>query len=162
LPGQALNDQFKNKIRTERDFLPEAATTSCDLALEVLTTNRQNIFCIYHTHKDKVTKRWNGMPDGRNSIEGVISQRSANQKKRDKGKEQDKHDTEEKCLSCGCREDDALLGFIIWKTWTVSEIIGRTMVTEGFSKEEILTPRDRLFIIQALRDKFGLNLKDFY
>ncbi|KAF8055641.1 hypothetical protein FPV67DRAFT_1679973 [Lyophyllum atratum] len=84
---------------------------------------------------------------------------TANKKKSDKSTRQD---TGGKCFSCGCREDDALLGFIIWKTWSVSEVIKGAVVTEGFSKEEILTPRDRLFIIQALRDRFGLTLDDFY
>jgi hypothetical protein len=46
----SIRDSVSNAMRQHQDFLPEATTTSHDIALQCLTTNRNNRICIYHHH----------------------------------------------------------------------------------------------------------------
>lgn len=150
-----LSDELKNKIRTVQSFLPEAAIVSRKLALEVLTTNRGNIICVYHTLKDRATKKVDGADVGNYQIHGVAQGRKSKKKKNDVMV------CAEGILHCGCSEENALFGFIFWKTWRVTALIENTLITEGF-EEDVLKPRDRLFAITAWKKATGLTLDDLY
>jgi hypothetical protein len=43
-----LDHHLCHMIRNNQSFLPEAVTTSCELALQVLETNHGNLICGYH------------------------------------------------------------------------------------------------------------------
>jgi len=46
--NNTLHHHLRRLIRDNQGFLPQAATSLCDLALEVLKTNRGNLVCCYH------------------------------------------------------------------------------------------------------------------
>lgn len=142
-------------IRENQTFLPRAATTSRLLALEVLETNRYNIFCLYHHTKDKAGKVQDG--EGRFLINGVPHERQVSQSTK-KALRVSPH---KGYLNCGCDEEMALLDFFMWKTWSVTAKIDNKIVTEGL-KEKVWSPRERMFIMKQYRDLTGLTVDDLY
>jgi hypothetical protein len=48
---------FRKAVKDHQWFMPRAATTSRELALEVLKTTQGNQFCIWHHEHDKSSKK---------------------------------------------------------------------------------------------------------
>lgn len=136
-----------------QDLLPEAATSSRRVALEVLKTNRGNLVCGYHQiAKGKVTVDG----EGRYKVNGQPFGRQVRQKK-----SQPEVPREPGHLHCGCNEDDVLLDFYFWKTWTCSATVKGEVVTEGMMDQR-LSPRLRAFVTKAFREATGLTVDDLY
>ena len=53
--GKEIDSGIRRMARLDPEFLPEAATTSRDLALHFLTSREGNIMCGYHSFKNKAT-----------------------------------------------------------------------------------------------------------
>ncbi|KAG6810085.1 hypothetical protein H0H92_013381 [Tricholoma furcatifolium] len=151
-PGKyRLDDTLRRLIRKYQTFIPEAAISSRQLALEILTTNRGNSRCVYHHRTDKTSK----IRDGRGvkfQLYGVpeapcfLWKKTSNTRKPAEG-----------YLRCGCSEEDALLDFAFWKTW----ILESKGITEGLG-EGVLSPRHRAFVLKNFRDYTGLKADDMY
>lgn len=62
-------------------------------------------------------------------------------------------------MHCGCYEDDVLMEFIFWKTWTITS--PTTKVTEGWLDQH-MDPRTRHFVVKAFKEASKLELEDFY
>ncbi|KAF8068011.1 hypothetical protein FPV67DRAFT_1359797, partial [Lyophyllum atratum] len=139
---------IRKMIRENQHLLPEAATISRNLALHILTSSRDNIQCLYHSK----SKYFANSGPGPFAISGTPGP------KRTRPNEK----AEEGFLNCGCPVDAALLDFLIWKVWKVSlSAPGKPTLFEGMGSQ-VLEPRTRLFIKQALVDYAGLQLDDLY
>lgn len=128
--------------RSDPTFLPEAATTSQELALHFLRTNEGNIMCGYHSYKNKgsyIRDGWGklgmkvrGTPGKRNMVT------SAKKTKQGLG-------------SCGCRIQDILLEFALSKLISISGFVDGDRRKEMMSFQDYMEPRNRSFTLQAIR-----------
>jgi hypothetical protein len=133
--------------------MPEAATTSRELALAVLETNRQNIVCCYH-QRAKGDVVVDG--EGKYALNGQPYPRKLRKTKaappvtRPPGH-----------LHCGCNEDDVLMDFYFWKTWSLTSELNGDKVTESM-RDQLMPPRLRAFVVHAFKNSTGLSIKDLY
>jgi hypothetical protein len=154
--GQAklrIPDTICRAIKDHQSFLPRAATTSRELALACLKTNRRNTFCVFHHTHDKKGQIYDGSTKAKHLVTGVPVGRIA------KKKRHDKEEAREGFLSCGCTIDAALFDFYLWKTWTATNDKGET---EGLGSQ-CFDPRTRWFLVKnAYGDDAALTVDDFY
>ncbi|KAF8068967.1 hypothetical protein FPV67DRAFT_1669011 [Lyophyllum atratum] len=145
---KAVSPGIRKMIRENQHLLPEAATISRSLALHILTSNRDNIQCLYHSK----SKYFANSGQGPFAISGTPGPKRTGPNEK----------AAEGFLNCGCPVDAALLDFLIWKVWRVTlRAPGKPTLFEGMGSQ-ILEPRTRLFIKQGLLDYAGLQLDDFY
>jgi len=64
-------------------------------------------------------------------------------------------------LHCGCNEDDVLMDFFFWKTWTLTSEEHGICVEESM-KDQLMAPRLRAFVVHAFRAATGLSIDDMY
>jgi len=147
--NRTISDSITKAIRDHQDLLPRAATTTRELALHCLGTNRGNRWCVYH-HVSKSGKIFDGSKDAKFAITGVPLSRKLTPKKGETLR-RGGH------LNCGCSEDMALLDFYFWKTWKVK----KGNVEEGLKNQRI-EPRLRLFFAENYTTDSTLTVDDLY
>ncbi|KAF8872982.1 hypothetical protein BD779DRAFT_1477256 [Infundibulicybe gibba] len=152
-PSYGIPSETRKMIRANQSYLPRAAYTSREMALECLRTNRDNTFCLYHHRTDKQGRARDGQ--GKYKLNGVPMQRAASYKKSDGVPSAKGH------LHCGCDIDIALADFIHWKTWTVTGVVDGEEVTESL-QDQLLQPRERLFVVKNFEKATKLKLGDLY
>lgn len=149
-PGKHIDASIRRTAREVQDFLPEAATTSREVALHFLSATQDSVNCIYHCHSDRDFKaRERPPPDGPYSFTGVTG---VFRKKGDAGAASPGH------LRCGCEIESALMHFIFWKTWTLR---GPGDMEEGMSPSQF-NPRARNLVTQAMEKATGINSGNVY
>lgn len=148
-----LDIVLRKQIRDHQDLLPRAATTTRELALSILTTNRDNKFCLYHHSTQKAGLIIDG--EGKYKLNGVPYPRLVAKTKNVVVNSPDGY------MNCGCNEDVALTDFYFWKTWKLTCIETGTVVTESL-KDQKFSPRERAFIVAAFNDSAGLTIDDLY
>jgi hypothetical protein len=138
-------------IRNVQPFLPHAATTNRALAKACFLISGANYMCRYHQFKSKHQGTLDGENElpGQPKVTGVAYPRI--------------------CASgispvdgywnCGCSEDDVLLDFIFWKTWSITSPV--TQVSEGWL-DQTLEPRSRAFCTTAFKAMHHLTLDEMY
>ena len=139
--------------------MPRAATTSRELALEVLKTTQGNQFCIWHHEHDKGGKK-HDFANGPYKVTGTPFPRLSDKtlKKMTAKERAQLLEKRRGILSCGCPVDVALLDLYLWKTWTARNHSGEL---EGLRNQRI-DPRTRLFIAEAYKTHVGLTVDDLY
>jgi hypothetical protein len=139
--------------------MPRAATTSRQLALEVLKTTQGNQFCIWHHEHDKGGKKHDSA-NGPYKVTGTPFPRLSDKtlKKMTPNDRAQLLEERKGILSCGCSVDVALLDLYLWKTWTARNHSGEL---EGLCNQRI-DPRTRLFIAEAYKTHAGLTVNDLY
>ena len=140
-------------------FLPRAATSTRELALEILKTTQGNQFCVWHHKHDKGGKNHDSA-DGPYKVMGTPFPRLSDKmlKKLTTSERSQLLEQRKGFLTSGCPMDVALLDLYLWKTWTASNNTGQS---EGLSNQRI-DPRTRLFIAEAYRTHAGLVVDDLY
>jgi hypothetical protein len=147
--------KLRRLIREVQEFCPKAATTTRELALHCLETNRGNLICPYHgergkdgkTNDESVTEASPHLVTGTPYIRSVKGRG---------GGENAHHDGH---LHCGCPEDAVLLDFFLWKETEISSPVHD--FTEGW-KDQRLDPRARLLVATAWEQWTGLTVYDMY
>ncbi|KIM71502.1 hypothetical protein PILCRDRAFT_17018 [Piloderma croceum F 1598] len=135
-PGTAkMCAWFRKAVKDHQWFMPRAATTSRELALEVLKTTQGNQFCIWHHAHDKGGKKHDSAK-GPYKVTGTPYPR----------------------LSDKTLKKMALLDLYLWKTWTARNGSGES---EGLHNQRI-DPCTRLFIAEAYKTHAGLVVDDLY
>jgi hypothetical protein len=144
--------------RLDPAFLPEAATTSQELALHFLTSKEGNVICGYHSFKNKascIRDGW-GKPDMK--VRGVPGKRQVTTSDR-KTKEPDPKGLG----NCGCMIQDILLEFALSKLISISGFVDGIRQSEMMTFADYMEPRQRSFTFQAIRLMVpNLSLGDFY
>ncbi|KAG6810151.1 hypothetical protein H0H92_013091 [Tricholoma furcatifolium] len=149
-----IDHRLRKLIRENQEFMPHVANKTRRLALELLTSNRNNIICHYHHMHEKGGEVVDG--EGKYMLNGVPFPRKVNQTKSDRIERPEGH------LHCGCKEDVALMDFYFWKTWSLSgELSNGTEVTE-LLKDQMLEPRVRAFVVEQFEHWTGLTVNDIY
>ena len=150
---------FRKAVKDHQWFMPRAATTSRELALEVLKTTQGNQFCIWHHVHDKGGKKHDS-DDSSYKVTGTPFPRLSDKMlKKMTANDRTQLLAERKgVLSCGCPVDVALLDLYLWKTWTARSSSGEF---EGLRNQRI-DPRTRLFIAEAYKTHAGLTVDDLY
>jgi hypothetical protein len=150
---------FRKAVKDHQWFMPRAATTSRELALEVLKTTQGNQFCIWHHAHDKGGKRHDSAK-GPYKVTGTPFPRLSDKTLKKMADSNRNQLLEERkgILSCGCPVDVALLDLYLWKTWMVRNRSGQS---EGLRNQRI-DPRTRLFIAEAYKTHAGLTVNDLY
>jgi hypothetical protein len=150
---------FRKAVKDHQWFMPRAATTSRELALEVLKTTQGNQFCIWHHAHDKGGKKHDSAK-GPYKVTGTPYPRLSDKtlKKMAVSNRNQLLGERKGILSCGCSVDVALLDLYLWKTWTARNGSGES---EGLRNQRI-DPRTRLFIAEAYKTHAGLVVDDLY
>ncbi|KAF8880855.1 hypothetical protein BD779DRAFT_1675711 [Infundibulicybe gibba] len=152
-PRRGIPPEVRKMIRENQSFLPRAAYTSREMALECLRTNRNNRFCLYHHRTDRRGRAKDGQ--GKYKLNGVPMQRAASFRKSDGVPAPKGH------LHCSCEIDVALADFIHWKTWKVTGKVDGEEFTESLQDQQ-LQPRERLFVVKNFEKATNLKLGDLY
>ena len=159
-PGDTeLHPVTRAAIRTHQSIAPTAATTFRSLALDILTTNRDNILCPYHQEMDKRHQVWDGAPDAKYKINGVPMPRLVADTKKEARTKPSMERLKQGFLHCGCPTDAALWDFYFWKSLTLSAMVNGEEVTESVPR---WTPRERAFILEIFRKYTFLTIDDLY
>jgi hypothetical protein len=140
-------------IREIDELLPQAATTSRDLAIHVLTSNRGNVQCLYHWKETETNDRDGPHPDRSHEIVGIPQKRVC------KSRKGDPVEPKKGYMACGCRIDTGLLDFFLFKTWTIAN--DKKDDYEGM-RGTLFSPRLREFVVQAFMHQAGLSLDQLY
>ena len=144
--------------RLDPTFLPEAATTSRDLALYFLTSKEGNIMCGYHSFKNKASYVRDGWGKPGMKVRGVPGKR----KVVTSGRKTKKPDPKG-MGNCGCKVQDILLEFALSKLISISGFVDGERRSEMMSFADYMEPRQRLFTFQAIHLMVpNLSLDDFY
>ena len=150
---------LRKAVKDHQWFLPRAATSTCELALEILKTTQGNQFCVWHHEHDKGGKKHDSA-GGPYKVMGTPFSRLSDKmlKKLTTSKCSQLLEQRKGFLTCGCPTDVALLDLYLWKTWRASNNTGQS---EGLGNQRI-DPRTRLFIAEAYRTHAGLVVDDLY
>ena len=148
-----LDHILRKQIRDHQDLLPRAATTTRQLALAILTTNRHNTFCLYHHGTQKAGLIIDGQ--GKYKLNGVPFPRLVAKTKKAVVNSRVGY------MNCGCNEDVALTDFYFWKTWKLTCTETGTAITESL-KDQKFAPRDKAFIVAFFNDVTTLKIDDLY
>jgi hypothetical protein len=152
--GTPIPDSIRRDIRMCDELLPEAATTTRKLALHILTSNRDNLQCLYHSGGGK-EYRLEGEEEGRpHQVTSIFAQAVKNEEKGDGVQ------PEPGLMHCGCDIETALWDFFFFKTWTVST--RDKTHCEGMMNVTRFKPRDREFVVQGYTLATGLHIDDIY
>ncbi|KAJ3500090.1 hypothetical protein NLJ89_g9946 [Agrocybe chaxingu] len=153
--GKPIPIETRNFLRLDPTLLPEVAYTDRRLAMHVLMNQDGNIYCLYHSRKNRTRVRdgW-GRPGEK--IHGIPSVRNvSNSKKHSVG------ETASGYSNCGCTIEDCLLDFFLYMTTTVTGRVNGEEVTETMTPSDILPARARTRMLQLWRS-FGLTTRDIY
>jgi hypothetical protein len=168
--------------RVDPTYLPEAASTSRNVAIHFLTSSEGNLQCGYHAFQHKSTCMRDGWGKEGMRVRGVPGKKKVwdPKKKSDEGVEEKKSggkkktpDEKKKGLllrpakdlgNCGCRIDDILLEFVLSKCLKIRGMVDGSCAEEMMmGTQDYQEPRDRSFMFEALRlltPSFSLN--DFF
>ena len=171
--GDPIPYYLRQWSRRESSFMPLFATYSRELALMCLTTRVCNILCLYHSHHTSSKYSNDHMLNDKQphiKVTGVAYPRTAVSKQIKK--EDDDEDEEDNddigtgnevkagtALHCGCWTDDALLDFYLWKSTEAESPL--THAKDGW-REDLLDPRQRIFVATAFTAHSGLNANSLY
>jgi len=150
---------LQKAVKDYQWFLPRAATSTCELALEVLKTTQGNQFCMWHHEHDKGGKKHNSA-GGPYKVTGTPFPRLSDKmlKKLTTSERSQLLEQRKGFLTCGCPTDIMLLDLYLWKTWMVSNNTGQS---KGLGNQRI-DPHICLFIAEAYRTHAGLIVEDLY
>jgi hypothetical protein len=159
--NKKIDPSIRRMARTDPTYLPEAATTSRRLAIHFVTSKEGNIQCGYHAYKNKSTFMRDGWGKVGQQIRGVPGKRKISA---GKGKKAGVVKPPAKGLgNCGCKIEDILLEFVLWKRIKIQGTVGGSTVEEMMVTQDYLEPRDRSFFFEALRGlTSGVTLDDFF
>ncbi|KAG6823601.1 hypothetical protein H0H92_009694 [Tricholoma furcatifolium] len=149
-----IDSTLRRFIRDNQEFMPNAASRSRKLAIQLLTNNCTNVMCVYHHLHDRDGAGQDGT--GKYVLNGMPNPRHINQSKAD-GVE-----PEPGFCHCGCTEENALFDFFFWKTWELSAQEDDGTVIRESLRDQVLTPRLRAFFIQAFKTWTGISVDDIY
>ncbi|KAG6823923.1 hypothetical protein H0H92_008596, partial [Tricholoma furcatifolium] len=149
-----IDSTLRRFIRDNQEFMPNAASRTRKLAVQLLTNNRTNVMCVYHHLHDRDGAGQDGT--GKYVLNGMPNPRHINQAKAD-GVE-----PEPGFFHCGCTEENALFDFFFWKTWELSAQEDDGTVIRESLRDQMLTPRLRAFFIQAFKTWTGISVDDLY
>jgi hypothetical protein len=162
--------------RVDPTYLPEAASTSRKVAVHFLTSSEGNLQCGYHAFKNKSTCMRDGWGKEGTRLRGVPGKKKMwdAKKKADEADEEKKLDGTKKksqkglllhpakdLRNCGCRTEDILLEFILFKHLKIRGMVDGSCVEEMMmGTQDYQEPRDRSFMFEAIRTltpNFSLN-----
>ena len=147
---------LRHLIREVQDFVPRAGTTSRELSLHILHTNRHNFICLYHQHHRSPNYLSDGVVPGKShTLRGIPYPRIVTSSKGESQAPPEGH------LHCGCNVDVALLDLFWWKTWILHSTRPNLPVSERLG-DEYLPPHVRAFFAQAFIEATGLMIDDLY
>ncbi|KAL0057909.1 hypothetical protein AAF712_015431 [Marasmius tenuissimus] len=170
-PSALLPVNLRSHICASAYHCPEAGFFCYNLAKHCLESRESQIKCIYHHKSDKSTKNYDR--DGKRQMTGVPMEPVAagKRKKGSAGREKPagaKVAKEKEPLRigedgrqyahCGCAMDDAVWGFYLWKTLTIS-YGGKTQPYGNWQLPMI--PRLRNMVIDLLKGQ-GVELEDVW
>jgi hypothetical protein len=112
-----IDSGIRKMARLDPTFLPEAATTSAELALHFLTSNEGNVMCGYHSFKNKASYARDGWGKPSMKVRGVPGKRKVAT-----SEQWVKHDPKG-LANCGCRIHDVLLEFALSKLISISGFV---------------------------------------
>lgn len=171
--GTQIDAHIRRLIRENQSVVPEAGTTSRELALECLTTQQFNVFCPYHHTIDKGGKIVDGKAGQKYVLNGVPLPRETVSPKDIKRLKKKKSSLfrpngqfrnariRKGYLNCGCSVDAGLWDLYLWKTLTITGLVDGKEVAESMGDQR-LTPRVRAFMIKAIEDMACLTIDDLY
>ena len=170
----------------ESSFMVELSTHSQELARMSLMTRPGNSICPYHTchaskayDNDIATDKRNPCykvtgvpymrtvvakrsllvrPEGDDDDDYVDPNDPTNKPTEEQQKQLDRRHAGE-IMSCGCKFDDVLLDFFIWKSVNTKSPSTKAIDTW---QDDLLEPRHRSFVTSALRIFGGLRIGDLY
>ena len=150
---------LRKAVKDYQWFLPHAATSTRELALEILNTTQGNQFCVWHHEHDKGGKKHDST-GGPYKVTGTPFPRLSDKmlKKLTTSKRSQLLGQRKGFLTCGCPTDVTLLDLYLWKTWRASNNTGQS---EGLGNQRI-DPCTHLFIAEAYRTDAGLTVDDLY
>jgi len=163
-----MRGYIRKLLRGVQEFVPGVASTTRELALESLRTNRWNYICPYHhEHKDRtiydgskeMPKRLRGY-----KLVGIPKKRdvtASRVKGLARSTDEDYIEAREGCLNCGCRADVALLDYMFWKNWKLVGTVNGKEIEDSMGTQ-ILGPRERAFVVQDHQNWTGLRVDDLY
>ncbi|EGN95043.1 hypothetical protein SERLA73DRAFT_77056 [Serpula lacrymans var. lacrymans S7.3] len=149
--GLTIDPVIRAHIRASADHFPEAARTSRQLALHCLTTNRENIICLFHQDNDKTDSIASEMRL-KYVISGTPHVQQVNRLKVNQVERVANY------LHCGCPEDTALFDFYLWKCLRATDAEGNNKES---LKDQVIPPRLRYFLYEAMQD-FRINIDMLY
>jgi hypothetical protein len=156
--NERIDPGIRRMARLDPEFLPEAATTSRELALHFLTSKDGNVLCGYHAFRNKAGYLRDGQGKPGMKVRGIPGRRkigTSNQHPRPH--------LAQGLASCGCTIQDILLEFALSKQISISGFVNGSQQTEMMSFHDYMEPRVRSFAFQAIRLMVpDLSLNDFY
>jgi hypothetical protein len=143
-----------SRIRNIQPFMPVAATTSRLLARHYFLTLNGNYLCRHHQAKAKRTPVIDGgnQTVGGFAVTGVPHARMINTM-------QTKATPADGYFNCGCSEDEVLMDFFFWKTWTITS--PTTGTTEGWM-DQMLDPRACVLVASTYKNSMKLGINNLY
>lgn len=146
-----IPSQLRRLMRMVAEVVPRCATTSKELALHILTTQRGKMSCRFHDIK-RGTKGAKEV-DRLGCIVGVAYTKFTGSAEPTAG-----------FLHCGCDENAALWEFFWFKTWTIASQNPNIKSFEGMRPEanDVLNARQRAFFSQAYVVGTLLHIDDIY
>jgi hypothetical protein len=113
-----------------------------------------NYLCRHHQAKVKRAPVIDGANKGAGefTVTGVPYTRMINTSKVD-------HTLTKGYFNCGCKEEEVLMEFYFWKTWSVTS--PTTGATEGLM-DQWFDPRARVFVVTAYQAATKLSVDDLY
>lgn len=139
----------RGRIRGCQDYLPQSATMTRSLALHILGNSHGNVKCLYH-HLRRAEPRVDGQ--GYNDKGMMLTGITGKPVKNGKDVAVGTH------LHCGCETNEALMYFLMWKTWVLRSAAG---VTEGLMSQHML-PRMRSLVINEYFKGTAITVDDLY
>jgi hypothetical protein len=155
-PGHKwVSHSNRRLIREVAEFCPRAATTTRELALHCLESNRRNFICPYHGERGKGGEKndQTATEESPYQVTGTSYVREVNIFRGDDVERKPGH------FHCGCPEDLVLFDFYLWKQTKITSTL--TGVTEGW-KDQRLDPRARLLVATAWEHWTGLTIDQMY
>ncbi|KAJ7267104.1 hypothetical protein C8J57DRAFT_1510212 [Mycena rebaudengoi] len=158
-------------MREVQTFCPESSYTTLGIFKEVHRTGFGNLVCGYHqNHSGKNQILRDGDEEALYDIMGQPMPYNLSKNKSVPAPLVPGH------FHCGCNADEVTIGFYIWKTWSLTQLVGRiadsqegfysgslsggTRVTEGLGTLH-LSPRIRTFLYQHLAS-VGITVESIF